>query len=97
MAAPQRPYFGGPLPAEGCGRTLPSGNLIETNSAPGSPLNSGLAIIVASSPFLIEVRFQPVRTKYAGAVISIFQVTTLPSLPGTSISIEECGFSQRNS
>src|SRR5277367_4365554 len=45
------------------GSIWPSASLIETNSAPGSPLVSGLAMIVAMSPFLMELRLKPCRTR----------------------------------
>ena len=48
-------YFDLSLPADGCGNTEPSGNLIETNSAPGSPLISGLQRLAKQYPNLTVI------------------------------------------
>ena len=61
------------------------------------PSRSGCTTTVTLSPLLRVVRFQPWRTRFCGAFISMAQTTSLPSAPFTSTLNEECGFTQLNS
>src|SRR5438045_3732395 len=99
MAAQDAVHCLAAAPAACGGRSLktsPLGNVTETKSPPGSPVNIGRAAMVTLSPGLIRFDFQPARARMPGAVISTFQVSTPPLALGTSISIQQCGLAHLN-
>src|SRR5262245_57092184 len=74
----------------------PSARVTETNRPPGVPSRSGRTDTFTSSPGFSVVDFHPAFTRYAGDVISTFQVTVAPFSSCTSTSIQECGLVQPN-
>src|SRR5688572_31489809 len=80
------PAGGAGAPAGRSPRTLPSGNVTDTNSPPGVPSRIGRTVTLTLSPVLSGLDFQPERSRNVGDVISIDQVATTPFSFGTSRS-----------
>ncbi len=64
---------------------------------PGRPSRSRLICTATLSPGLMLERFQPSCTRLFGLFISMAQLSSLPSLFGTSTRKDACGLVQLNS